>query len=338
MVDVSVIMPVYKVEKYVRDSVRSVAEQTYKNIEIILVDDCSPDRSGEICDELAAEDSRIKVIHKEKNEGTGMARNTGIDASVGTYLYFCDPDDTVEPGLIEDNLRLLRENDADLILFGYNLVNYNIRSSVPEKSTFVPVPSGVRTYEEFWRGFDEHENSAPELWAFMFRRALVEKHALRFSSLSTGQDVYFLYDVYSVPFNKIVYNPRAYYNYMYRAGTATNSYKPERIKNAYLLAVRLEELLRNSPYDKSLLEEKITRGYISSLSHGIRNIPRAKVSVLKKAALIKEAASMERFAGAVKNVRLSSLKSGAVKIRVLFLKLGLYLPLALVQEIFGRRG
>ena len=82
MIDVSIVVPVYGVEKYLRQSVQSMRNQTHKNIEIILVDDGSPDRCGEICDELAVEDDRIRVIHKQ-NEGTGYARNAGMDAASG---------------------------------------------------------------------------------------------------------------------------------------------------------------------------------------------------------------------------------------------------------------
>ena len=85
MIDVSMIVPVYGVEKYLRRAVRSMRNQTHKNIEIILVDDGSPDRCGEICDELAGQDDRIRVIHQQ-NGGVGSARNTGMDAASGEYL------------------------------------------------------------------------------------------------------------------------------------------------------------------------------------------------------------------------------------------------------------
>ena len=91
---VSIIIPVYKVEAYIRECLDSVIRQTYKNLEIILVDDGSPDQCGQICDEYAQEDSRIQVIHKE-NAGVSAARNTGIDAATGTYMIFADSDDVL---------------------------------------------------------------------------------------------------------------------------------------------------------------------------------------------------------------------------------------------------
>ena len=93
---ISVIIPVYNVKPYLRMCADSVFSQTFRNLEIIFVDDGSTDGSGELCDELAAEDSRVRVIH-QANGGLSAARNTGIDASTGAYLYFLDSDDAISP-------------------------------------------------------------------------------------------------------------------------------------------------------------------------------------------------------------------------------------------------
>ena len=97
---VSVIVPIYKVEDDLLDCVTSIQNQTHTNLEIILVDDGSKDKSGVICDEYAEMDSRIKVIHK-KNGGVSSARNTGIDKAVGEYLLFVDSDDAIHSELVE---------------------------------------------------------------------------------------------------------------------------------------------------------------------------------------------------------------------------------------------
>lgn len=100
---VSVVVPIYKVEKYINKCIDSIINQTYKNLEIILVDDGSPDRCPQICDEYAKKDNRIKVIHK-KNSGLGAARNTGIDAAKGEYIGFVDSDDWIMPNMYEEML------------------------------------------------------------------------------------------------------------------------------------------------------------------------------------------------------------------------------------------
>jgi len=105
----SVIVPVYRVEKYLDRCLQSITGQTYRNLEIILVEDGSPDRSGAICDEWAAKDSRIRVIHKE-NAGAGAARNTGLDAAVGEIISMIDSDDYLEEHMYEHLLGLMTEN------------------------------------------------------------------------------------------------------------------------------------------------------------------------------------------------------------------------------------
>ena len=97
---VTVIIPVYNVEKFLDRCVQSVVNQTYKNLEIILVDDGSPDNCPAMCDEWSRKDSRIKVVHK-RNAGLGMARNTGIENANGKYIFFFDSDDYVDESIVE---------------------------------------------------------------------------------------------------------------------------------------------------------------------------------------------------------------------------------------------
>lgn len=121
---ISVIVPVYNVEKYLPECIESIINQTYKNLEIILIDDGSPDNSGKICDEYAGKDNRIKVIHK-KNEGVSEARNVGMEVAKGNYLTFVDSDDWIESVYIETLLKTLMENKADYVTCGYNRVYQN---------------------------------------------------------------------------------------------------------------------------------------------------------------------------------------------------------------------
>lgn len=124
MVDklISIIVPVYNVEDYLEDCVHSLELQTYKNIEIILVDDGSPDRSGKICDKLALKDARIKVIHK-KNGGLSDARNEGLEHSNGEYIAFVDSDDIVEPNFIKVLYSLITQGNYQVAQVGTQFVN-----------------------------------------------------------------------------------------------------------------------------------------------------------------------------------------------------------------------
>lgn len=111
---VTVIVPVYNVENYLEKCVASIVSQTYQKLEIILVDDGSPDRSGEMCDELAKNDSRIKVIH-QKNMGLSGARNSALDIMNGDAVTFVDSDDTIDLDMIENLVSDMNEYDADIV-------------------------------------------------------------------------------------------------------------------------------------------------------------------------------------------------------------------------------
>lgn len=121
---ISIIVPVYNVESYLKRCVDSLINQTYKNLQIILVDDGSKDNCPFICDEYEKTDSRITVIHK-KNAGVSAARNSGLDIAEGDYIGFVDSDDYVHPEMYEFLMRAIKENDADLSLVWYKFVYEN---------------------------------------------------------------------------------------------------------------------------------------------------------------------------------------------------------------------
>lgn len=139
---ITVIIPVYKVEAYLEACVRSVLAQTYQNFEMILVDDGSPDRCPQMCEELVAEDSRIRVIHKE-NGGLSSARNAGIDAAKGTYLAFLDSDDLWTPLFLERLYRAIQETGAELAVCLFQRFQGDASDVLPE-----PIPTEVLTQRE----------------------------------------------------------------------------------------------------------------------------------------------------------------------------------------------
>lgn len=134
---ISIVIPIYKVELYLERCIQSVMMQTYHNLEIILVDDGSPDRSGDICEDFAKKDSRIKVCHKT-NGGLSDARNYGVERSHGMYITFIDADDYIAPNYIEYLFNLLIRYDADIscccmIKTIENTVAYTINTAIPKE-------------------------------------------------------------------------------------------------------------------------------------------------------------------------------------------------------------
>ena len=120
----SIIVPVYKVEKYIHKCVDSILNQTFTDFELILVDDGSPDNCGRICDEYAEKDSRVRVIHKE-NGGLSDARNYGIDAAEGSILGFVDSDDMIDNDMYDQMIRFLDNNELDIVCCDTYLVRGN---------------------------------------------------------------------------------------------------------------------------------------------------------------------------------------------------------------------
>ena len=115
---ISVIVPVYKVEPYLNQCVESILCQTYSDLEILLVDDGSPDRCGQICDEYAKQDCRVKVFHT-RNEGLSAARNLGLQNAKGEYIGFVDSDDWIEPEMYEVLLKRLEETESNVCICGF---------------------------------------------------------------------------------------------------------------------------------------------------------------------------------------------------------------------------
>lgn len=130
---ISIIVPVYKVENYLEECLDSLCRQSMPEIEIILIDDASPDRCGEICDTYAARDERFRVIHRPENKGLSAARNLGIKLASCDYLMFVDSDDWVHDDYCRDAYQCAIQNHADLVMFDFQHVSDSKTPSVPDK-------------------------------------------------------------------------------------------------------------------------------------------------------------------------------------------------------------
>lgn len=149
MEKVTVVVPVYNAEKYLKECVESIQKQTYTDIEIILVDDGSKDGSPKLCDALQKKDSRIKVIHKE-NEGAGKSRNKGIELASGKYILFVDSDDYIKPDLIEKCVNAIAGSDSAMVMYGVQHTDETgkiIGEKVPYSDKYVF--EGKEVQEEF---------------------------------------------------------------------------------------------------------------------------------------------------------------------------------------------
>ena len=155
---ISVIMPVYNVEKYLSRAIESILKQSFTDFEFLIVDDGSPDCCGRICDEYASRDTRIKVIHKE-NGGAPSARNVAMEQASGQYLYFLDSDDWAEPEMLGDLYELAEKTGSEMVVAGYYIDTYYeenkyITLDVVEPECVYPTKEDFR--REAYRLFDHN--------------------------------------------------------------------------------------------------------------------------------------------------------------------------------------
>ena len=188
---VSIIVPVYKVEQYLRQCIDSLLAQTYRETEIILVDDGSPDHCGEICDFYAAQDRRIRIIHQE-NAGVSAARNAGLSIARGEYIGFVDPDDWIAPEMYEKLLTCMDKYSADMAVCGYT---YCSEAGEPdEKRPYALKPEECLSRKETMRRMADIPPSLRHVvWNKLFRRNLIGE--IRFpEDYHASEDVIFLTD------------------------------------------------------------------------------------------------------------------------------------------------
>lgn len=218
MPKVSVIIPVFKVEQYLSTCVDSLLAQTFEDWECVLVDDGSPDGSGALCDEYAAKDRRFHAIHKE-NGGVSSARNVGLERVSGTYIYFMDSDDYVEPDALDI---LVREMEQ-----GYDMVSFNFVRELPDGTVlrYSPFKHGIHSFSSneecfsFACGRFLDYEFGHETCFRMFRRDIIEKYHIRYCEESRlGEDMLFSLE-YLLHCQSYKVLPDRLYHYIKREGT-----------------------------------------------------------------------------------------------------------------------
>lgn len=186
---VSVIVPVYNVEAYLRRSLDSVLSQSLREIEVIIVDDGSPDGSPAICDEYARRDSRVRVVHKQ-NAGLGLARNSGIEIAAGRYIAFLDSDDYLHPEALARLYTFAADNDLDIIRAARNEFRIEDRFSHDVQNTPLEIYEGRDTlrriaicyFSQPFGDADRRLNLEGSAWGALYRREIFFTHGIRFVS------------------------------------------------------------------------------------------------------------------------------------------------------------
>lgn len=219
MDQISVIIPVYNVEKYLNRCVTSVLAQTYREFELILVDDGSPDNSGALCDALTSRDSRVRVIHKE-NGGLSSARNAGLDIATGKYVTFIDSDDVIHPCYLECLLKLCAEHDADISMGKLTRFSADAPTEFEMLQQGAPLKkSGIETLHCY---FDEKTEVSNFVSACckLYKRSLFD--GLRFPEGRLFEDEFTTYRLYYRAQKVVISDSILYYYYENDAGITRN--------------------------------------------------------------------------------------------------------------------
>lgn len=266
MVKVSVIVPVYNVEKYLNRCVDSIVKQTLKDIEIILVDDGSKDMSGKLCDEWEKRDKRIKVIHK-KNAGLGFARNSGIDIAKGKYICYIDSDDYIKLNTLENVISRLEKTNSDICYFGFIEKDSKIEKKVniPEKLYY-----SYNEKNEFIKNILGPEESEKEetfcgvsSCTAILKKEILDKNNIRFLSerkILSEDIIYNLQICRKV--NSISIEPNYYYYYCHNDNNSlTTRYREDRFQAAISM---FEEVKKILDMEEEILK-RIQRSFMRSL-------------------------------------------------------------------------
>ena len=211
---ISVVVPVYNVEKYLEKCVNSIVNQTYKNLEIILVDDGATDNSGKLCDELAKIDNRIKVYHKE-NGGLSDARNYGVERATGDYIGFVDSDDYIDAEMYEKLYEAIKKENADVAECNLKIIYPNRVELYTNEKYFK-----VCTKQEYLEEYLKIEKVFGSVWTKLIKSDIAKK--LVFPKGKLYEDTYYAYDLINVA-NSFVLIDSPSYNYLMRENSITNA-------------------------------------------------------------------------------------------------------------------
>lgn len=231
---ISVIVPVYNIETFVERCINSILSQTYKNLEIIIVNDGSTDHSGDICHEIAHNDIRIQVID-QKNVGLSEARNTGLRMAKGSYIAFVDGDDYIDERMYEILYKRLIQDDSNLALCNISYVDENLQCIDGER---FPLENDVLDEVIFWKGYyGQFHIPYVVSWNKLYRRELFENIA--FDKGKVHEDEFILHKIIS-RCRSISVIKDCLYNYMQRAGSIMgSSYNVRRLQAVEALERRL---------------------------------------------------------------------------------------------------
>ena len=282
---ISVVIPVYNVEVYLRECVDSVLAQTMQDFEIILVDDGATDSCGTICDEYGAKNERVRVIH-QPNGGLSSARNTGLDAATGEYVYFLDSDDYIETYALEQLWSMARKENADVVFFDASVFFTDCEPDPKayqyhRSKTYAP-KNGRQMLLELL-DTDEYRTAVPLM---LLRREYMRKHGLRFRPGILHEDELFTFYVFHADGKVSHCHEKLYARRMRAASIMTGASMRKRYDSVYDIYFELSAL-----YKQGVIRDEAGRRYLARMSRSVL----AKFRLLPEADQLSSAKKQEQF-------------------------------------------
>lgn len=233
---ISIIVPVYKAEKYINRCIDSILAQTLTDFELLLIDDGSPDRSGEICDKYAQKDSRIRVFHKE-NDGVASARQLGMDVAQGEYVIHADPDDWIESQMLQELYDKAKDNDSDVVICDF-YVNTPVQEFIVKQE-----PSNLNHLTVLLELFQQLHGSCCNK---LLKRSCYSNYNIIFhKELTYCEDLTFWVQLFQKPVN-IVYLPKAFYHYVQHPKSLSKTHGSSQEDKDWKLIKTLKKDLRGN--------------------------------------------------------------------------------------------
>ena len=253
---ISVIVPVYNVEQYLERCVESIINQTYKNLEIILVDDGSPDKCGQLCDELAKTDDRIKVFHKE-NGGLSDARNYGVERANGEYIGFVDSDDYIHECMYEELYKAIKKSGTSIAECGVTRVYKNtLRPHYEGEDYFL-----VLDREGYLKEYLENKRLYGSAWCKLIHRDLAKK--IKFPTGKIYEDAFYTLELLKTVDKYTLISGNYYYYYIRENSITTRSFSSKDMDYIEIMNEIEDYTLANFPIFKEQLLVRLTFAYIS---------------------------------------------------------------------------
>ncbi|KRL79705.1 glycosyltransferase family 2 protein [Ligilactobacillus equi] len=340
---ISVIVPVYNVEKYLNRCVQSILSQTYKDLEIILVDDGATDRSGAMCDTYKNDDDRIIVVHKQ-NEGLGLARNTGLKYATGKYVMFVDSDDYIDSDVVAKLYDDLVSNMADTCIGGFTRVSSSNIKEIHENAYLGNTFEGdsikkILLPSMFGKSPNDDKYTEMSVWKVLFTKSIIDSNNIIFPSEREfiSEDIIFDIDYYSKA-KKIYMSSCNGYNYCDNAGTLTTRYNPDRFSQQVKL---YKELIKRTDKIGILVfcKERLDNTLISIARYSIKLEVkyRKKNGILHEKKKIKEICENKVLKNVFNEFDNSQLPIGS-KLINFFIKNKMIKPLEFIMILKSRLG